>query len=377
MKGPKVRVPRKIDPENCTITWQFPSHWATQLTQNPHQFPGVDWVHDAPESKELFEQYNFHSAPTGKNGGKLVCHVTVWVDGLVKRETTEKVTFVSGAAELDENSITVAHMKIAHSQDKRVEVRIRLPDPPVRRRMAAERLSFATAIPTATIEPSTPSPFAPTIAVAASSGAESLLKWLPERLQRPDTGQMLQATACTQLREVDDHTLKANVEFLLARMGRLAGELDTEPLAPEPAVHDQLVLMLRAFDFEPDDLTLLEQRDLSEPEDTLSIPPGVRVPERSETTVSRFARDPDVARTVRRLANGTCECCQGAAPFRDSSGVPFLEVHHIVRLADGGEDTVENAAAVCPNCHRELHHGAERNEKVKVLRSNIAKRRTP
>ncbi|WP_342542729.1 HNH endonuclease signature motif containing protein [Paenisporosarcina sp. FSL H8-0542] len=36
---------------------------------------------------------------------------------------------------------------------------------------------------------------------------------------------------------------------------------------------------------------------------------------------------------------------------------PYLEVHHIKRLADNGEDSVENAIAVCPNCHRELHFG--------------------
>ncbi|MBP6603727.1 MAG: HNH endonuclease [Verrucomicrobiales bacterium] len=23
----------------------------------------------------------------------------------------------------------------------------------------------------------------------------------------------------------------------------------------------------------------------------------------------------------------------------------------------GGEDTINNAAALCPNCHREVHHG--------------------
>jgi 5-methylcytosine-specific restriction protein A len=28
-----------------------------------------------------------------------------------------------------------------------------------------------------------------------------------------------------------------------------------------------------------------------------------------------------------------------------------------VMLAEGGEDTVENALALCPNCHRRLHFG--------------------
>jgi 5-methylcytosine-specific restriction protein A len=43
--------------------------------------------------------------------------------------------------------------------------------------------------------------------------------------------------------------------------------------------------------------------------------------------------------------------------MRASDGNPYLEVHHWIRLADGGEDTVNNAIAACPNCHRQQHFG--------------------
>ncbi|WP_242657405.1 HNH endonuclease [Vibrio antiquarius] len=57
-------------------------------------------------------------------------------------------------------------------------------------------------------------------------------------------------------------------------------------------------------------------------------------------------------------ADGVCERCKQQAPFsRSRDGTPYLEVHHIKRLADGGDDSVENAQALCPNCHRELHFG--------------------
>ena len=36
-------------------------------------------------------------------------------------------------------------------------------------------------------------------------------------------------------------------------------------------------------------------------------------------------------------------------------GTHYLEVHHIDQLAKGGADTVENAVALCPNCHRKMH----------------------
>jgi 5-methylcytosine-specific restriction protein A len=42
-------------------------------------------------------------------------------------------------------------------------------------------------------------------------------------------------------------------------------------------------------------------------------------------------------------------------------------VHHVRTLADGGSDRPENAVALCPTCHRRLHHGAD----AAVLRSQL------
>lgn len=71
-----------------------------------------------------------------------------------------------------------------------------------------------------------------------------------------------------------------------------------------------------------------------------------------------YRRNPDVVATVLARANGVCEACAAAAPFaRSHDGTPYLEVHHRVQLAGGGNDTVENAVAVCPNCHRKAHYG--------------------
>lgn len=81
-------------------------------------------------------------------------------------------------------------------------------------------------------------------------------------------------------------------------------------------------------------------------------------PERIHTTTYTFRRNPDVIVEVLLRADGICERCKQQAPFsRSRDGTPYLEVHHIKRLADGGDDSVENAQALCPNCHRELHFG--------------------
>lgn len=76
--------------------------------------------------------------------------------------------------------------------------------------------------------------------------------------------------------------------------------------------------------------------------------------------VAVYVRNPDVVAEVLQRANGNCEdeACGKIAPFdRSSNGTPYLEVHHRKQLSDGGDDTVENAVALCPNCHRKKHFG--------------------
>ncbi|MBB3048959.1 5-methylcytosine-specific restriction protein A [Litorivivens lipolytica] len=81
-------------------------------------------------------------------------------------------------------------------------------------------------------------------------------------------------------------------------------------------------------------------------------------PKTRYVTRIEHVRNPDVVAEVLERAAGTCERCQKPAPFlRASDGTPYLEVHHKDMLANGGEDTVENAEALCPNCHRERHYG--------------------
>lgn len=80
----------------------------------------------------------------------------------------------------------------------------------------------------------------------------------------------------------------------------------------------------------------------------------------SQTIVKQtvFIRNQLVVAEVLYRANGHCEKCNSAAPFlRDLDNTPYLEVHHKMTLADGGDDTVENAIALCPNCHRKAHYG--------------------
>lgn len=81
-------------------------------------------------------------------------------------------------------------------------------------------------------------------------------------------------------------------------------------------------------------------------------------PREIEVKTKVYARNPDVVAEVLSRANGVCEKCNQNAPFiRVKDNSPYLEVHHVVQLAHGGNDSVDNAVALCPNCHRESHHG--------------------
>lgn len=78
-------------------------------------------------------------------------------------------------------------------------------------------------------------------------------------------------------------------------------------------------------------------------------------PATKEITTVRYVRDAAVVEYSKRLANGVCDLCQTAAPFRNKRKEPYLECHHVTWLARGGEDTIENTVALCPNCHRRMH----------------------
>jgi 5-methylcytosine-specific restriction enzyme A len=81
-------------------------------------------------------------------------------------------------------------------------------------------------------------------------------------------------------------------------------------------------------------------------------------PEKKIASITVYKRNPYVAAEALLRANGTCESCGKSAPFkRLSDGTPYLEVHHKQRLADDGDDTIENVLALCPNCHRKSHFG--------------------
>jgi hypothetical protein len=112
-------------------------------------------------------------------------------------------------------------------------------------------------------------------------------------------------------------------------------------------------------DYEADlNLGIRRSMESNEAERKKRLASAERMPMRIQLLSMGFKRNPDVISEVLQRAAGVCEKCKQPAPFlRRSNSTPYLEVHHWKPLSDGGEDTVENAGALCPNCHRQVHLG--------------------
>jgi len=109
-----------------------------------------------------------------------------------------------------------------------------------------------------------------------------------------------------------------------------------------------------------DENELLNQSNLLRKTISHRIPIGQLAPLKKVGARDSFVRDAAVVAYVLNQACGICECCAMPGPFQKDDGEPYLEVHHVKHLASKGSDKIENAIAVCPNCHRELHFGANR-----------------
>jgi hypothetical protein len=88
------------------------------------------------------------------------------------------------------------------------------------------------------------------------------------------------------------------------------------------------------------------------------------------TEVLRRERSRLIAEYALARSNGTCEGGLKTAPFIRHNGQPYLEIHHILELANDGNDHPANVAAVCPNCHARITHGRD----GKSFNSDINKR---
>lgn len=102
-----------------------------------------------------------------------------------------------------------------------------------------------------------------------------------------------------------------------------------------------------------------------------NIPEGIQKPSQALQKTTSYQRDPKVKAWVLKESNGFCENCGNPAPFMTDAKEPFLEVHHVIYLSDGGSDTTHNAIALCPNCHSAFHYSTEKVSLTQKIYSKI------
>jgi len=92
-------------------------------------------------------------------------------------------------------------------------------------------------------------------------------------------------------------------------------------------------------------------------------------PRRKSRVVERgYERNHKLVDLVKKRAGYACEVDGCAVElFIKPDGLPYVEVHHLIMMAEGGPDTMENMVCVCANHHRELHYGENREQLKKQL----------
>ncbi len=121
------------------------------------------------------------------------------------------------------------------------------------------------------------------------------------------------------------------------------------------------------FKLRPTDGALAEDEWTTKPESLSLETLRKRAVEASRERVDKttrmstyWERSQAVAAYVLVRARGFCEACGFPAPFLRRDGTtPYLEIHHTQQVSDDGPDTPTSVMALCPTCHRRVHHGQD------------------
>ncbi|MCD5329370.1 HNH endonuclease [Chromobacterium piscinae] len=166
-----------------------------------------------------------------------------------------------------------------------------------------------------------------------------------------------------------------NISYVMTLLGRnwLSGLKPAKNVGANVATEiEAMIAQAEGKQYVPIAAFEIEVREVVKKKNLLR-PEGNYRPAITSSTITQYKRDVAVKAWVLQHAKGVCESCGQPAPFCGSDGQPYLEVHHVRQLADNGSDTVTNAVALCPNCHKAFHYSENSRELVSCLYERIAR----
>lgn len=79
------------------------------------------------------------------------------------------------------------------------------------------------------------------------------------------------------------------------------------------------------------------------------------VPEKREYLIETFARNRGWVKEAKEKFGKYCLYPRCFNTFNKPDNKPYIEVHHIISLCDGGEDAIWNLSVVCAHHHKMAH----------------------
>jgi 5-methylcytosine-specific restriction endonuclease McrA len=102
----------------------------------------------------------------------------------------------------------------------------------------------------------------------------------------------------------------------------------------------------------------------------------IHEPNKREYVKETFARERGWVKQAKDKLGMYCLHPNCSNSFSKENGLPYIEVHHIIPLFDGGEDAVWNLVVICAHHHKMAHFADEETQKkLKALFLKIVEKR--
>lgn len=91
-------------------------------------------------------------------------------------------------------------------------------------------------------------------------------------------------------------------------------------------------------------------------------------PEKREYLIETYVRDSGWSRLAKKTFGEKCMLGNCENSFIKQDGTPYIEVHHITPLHEGGEDSIWNLSVLCAHHHR-MAHFARKTDKNRLKKA--------